>query len=180
VKHLGDEEIQAYLDGGAAADAGRAADHLRECPVCRRVCEEYGMLYEALADDSHVCGPARVAIGAAAARSARAGRPRAASLSDAFVTGGAIAAALAAAVWVFVNVGGAGPGASRVVSALAELFRRAVGLSAPLGHTGISANSETGLIVAAGLVTCAALALDRLLLAPHLAGARPPERKLRP
>ncbi len=180
MNHLRDEEIQAYLDGGAAADAGRAADHLGRCPVCRTVCEEYRTLYAALADESHVCDPTRVSVGATAPGIEREGRAHAAGLSDTVVTGGAIAVVLAAAVLVFVNVGGVGPGASGVVSAFGQLLRQVVELPASLWRPDVGAHYETGAIITAGLVVCVALVLDRILLAPRLAGTRPPGRGFRP
>ena len=180
MKHLRDEEVQAYLDGDAAADTAAVAAHLRRCPACRGVCEEYRTLYAALADESHVSSPARVAVGAPDRWRQWEGRARAAGLSDTVVTGGAIAVVLAAAVWVFVNVGGIGPGASRVVSAFGQLLRLVVELPASLWRPDVPAHYETGVVVTAGLVICVALALDRLLLSPRLAGARPPGRGLRP
>lgn len=164
MKHLSDEELQIYLDGGAAAGAARLAEHLRECPACRKACDEYRALYVALADDSRVCVPERA---------------EAADRSDAVAGAWAIGVALAGAAAVFFSVGGFGPETGRVASGLWQLSRRALELPASLGRSVISADQAVGMAVLAGLVICAVLALDRFLLGPRLTatGARALERQ---
>jgi anti-sigma factor RsiW len=61
VSHLSEEEIQAYLDAGPSSEETQrmcVETHLRDCPSCRRVFEEYRELYAALACESLFSIPA--------------------------------------------------------------------------------------------------------------------------
>jgi hypothetical protein len=52
VKHMTDEEIQAYLDAPSGkADAG-VRNHLGKCLECSKVLADYRALYSSLADDA--------------------------------------------------------------------------------------------------------------------------------
>jgi len=175
MRHPGDEELQAYLDGDATVDASRVTDHLRECPACRRVCEEYRMLYAALADERHVSVPAEAAGRAPAFGTEEGRRARAADRADAVVGTWALAA-LAVAAAVFVRAGGLGPGANRVASAFGQLLTQSFGLLVSLWHPFTGPNNEAGAVavaVVAVLAASGAIALDCLLLEPHLKGNAP-------
>jgi len=49
MKHLTEEQIQAFLDGSSDQDSKSLALHLYFCPDCRRTYEEYQKLYMGLA-----------------------------------------------------------------------------------------------------------------------------------
>jgi predicted anti-sigma-YlaC factor YlaD len=51
VRHLTDDEIQAYLDLRAEGLAPDLMDHLETCGTCRAAVRAYQALYARLADD---------------------------------------------------------------------------------------------------------------------------------
>ncbi|MBN1504361.1 MAG: hypothetical protein JW952_04785, partial [Candidatus Eisenbacteria bacterium] len=84
----------------------------------------------------------------------------------------AMAVTAAVAVAVFVVMGGPGPAAKGLASALGQSLRGAADLLVSAGRAA-AANHGAGVVTTAGLVVCAALALDRLLLEPLLCKTEP-------
>jgi hypothetical protein len=54
LKHLEDDEIQAYLDGRLGRKAAMVEEHLGGCEVCRGRLEEYRFLFSRLGDGSEL------------------------------------------------------------------------------------------------------------------------------
>jgi predicted anti-sigma-YlaC factor YlaD len=52
MRHLTDEEIQAYLDGPRGKADADLRQHLETCRQCREALQDYGALYRRLADDA--------------------------------------------------------------------------------------------------------------------------------
>ncbi len=52
LRHLNDEDIQAYLDGRLAHRAKLIERHLLECESCRAELEQYQVVFEALKQDT--------------------------------------------------------------------------------------------------------------------------------
>ena len=57
MRHLTDEEIQAYLDGSSREAETDLRHHLETCQHCRRALADYRALYRGLADDAAFLSP---------------------------------------------------------------------------------------------------------------------------
>jgi predicted anti-sigma-YlaC factor YlaD len=168
MRHLDEEEVQAYLDGGETLDGLRVTLHLQECPACRRMYEEYRTLYAVLVDESHVCAP----LPAAEERK----RGRVADMAEALIGASALTSALVVASVILVGGGGLRSGAGLVAGALWQLLRRAAGLLVFAGHPLTGQGLEPGAAAVVAVAVLAAsgfFALDYLLLQPRLRGKTP-------
>ena len=54
LRHLNDDDFQAYLDGRPNCDTDRLERHLLECDTCREELEEYRLVFEALRQDTEL------------------------------------------------------------------------------------------------------------------------------
>ena len=54
LRHLNDDDFQAYLDGRPNCDTDRLERHLLECDTCREELEEYRLVFETLRQDTEL------------------------------------------------------------------------------------------------------------------------------
>jgi len=176
VRHLSDEETQAYLDGGAGAKRASMAGHLRDCPACQGAIDEYRKLYLALEDKSSFALEMDVAARALSKVKTRGRRERERDLVDTFAGALGIMSALGVAVWVYVRLGGVVPDLGQSVAGFRGFLAHAAELSAYIGSAVMPVAHEIGTIVTAGVVIYLLLALDYLFLnhlPPSPAGSKP-------
>ena len=180
MKHLSDEEIQAYLDREAGAErasiAASTAGHLRECPACQGAIDEYRKLYLALEDESSFALEMDVAARALSKVKPRERQERERDLVDTFAGALGIMSALGVAVWVYVRLGGVVPDLGQSVAGFRGFLAHAAELSAYIGSAVMPVAHEIGTIVTAGVVIYLLLALDYLFLnhlPPSPAGSKP-------
>ncbi|KPJ59365.1 MAG: hypothetical protein AMJ46_11560 [Latescibacteria bacterium DG_63] len=165
MNHLSDEDIQAYLEGEAVAKKARVENHLRECPACRRVFEEYRNLYDALADEE--CFAPAMDLAEQTLRKLRIAekdKPLREYL-DTVVGALGITIALAVAAWAYVGLGGPRPDFGDVFNAFAYYFSLAIEALASLKTPVASLRVEMRFAVMAGFVIYIILSLDYLFLA---------------
>lgn len=180
MRHLSDEETQAYLDGGAGAErasiAASMAGHLRECPACQGAIDEYRKLYLALEDESSFALEMDVAARALSKVKPRERQQRGRDLVDTLAGAFGIILALGVAVWVYVKLGGVVPDLGRSVGEFWGFLAHAAELSTYIGSAIMPVAHEIGTFVTAGVVIYLLLALDYLFL-NHLpqspAGSKP-------
>jgi predicted anti-sigma-YlaC factor YlaD len=153
VSHLGDEEIQAYLDAGPSAEGTHRVHvetHLRGCPACRRILEEYRELYAALACESLLSMPvgARTGVryGHVTPKIAR-DKKRSRNGMDAAIGALGIALAAITAAWTATRLGGSETFFERTGAAFATYTHHASELLASIRTTVAPRGSEIGLIL---------------------------------
>ena len=91
MRHLSDDEIQTYLDGGARGLAPNLRHHLDTCSRCQEELRAYRAVYTQLADDTMFQAPSTLATAVLAKLGPDSVRPRRALPADIMVVAGAIA-----------------------------------------------------------------------------------------
>jgi predicted anti-sigma-YlaC factor YlaD len=162
-KHLSDEEIQAYL-GRDATETDRADNHLKECPSCGRILEEYRSLYGALADEE--CFAPSIELAARALSKVRIKEVKKPfrEYTETLAAALGIALALVVAVWAYVGLGGQSPDVGPAFEVLGRYLSPALQPLVSLTNTVASVRNEFGFVVMAGFVLYVILSLDYLFL----------------
>ena len=98
MRHLTDDEIQAYMDGSAPTLDPDLKTHLETCRLCQDALRQYRMLYEGLADDTVYEIPPDLAQTVVSRLGLEPSSRRAAFPADVVLVAGAIIAAVAVAL----------------------------------------------------------------------------------
>ena len=98
MRHLTDEEIQAYLDGFVGELDPGLADHIRTCEQCRGALRDYRALYAGLADKSAFDLPRDLPLAVMSGLGLGRARARFPLPGDLVLVAGAVVAMLVAAV----------------------------------------------------------------------------------
>lgn len=159
MRHLSDEEIQAFLDEGEGSLDSEALDHLSICNRCRRVLEDYKILFADLADGSAFEIPRDLSATVISRLGLRVHQRRRALPTDiVLVTGGILAMVIAVAL--FVDLG-------PLLNAATVAGRYVTGHLSPGMESlkdGLSnARQTTGMLILGGAILVVIGALDLLL-----------------
>ncbi len=163
MKHLSDEDIQAYLDRGAAETA-IADDHLKECPSCRRILEEYRALYGALSDEECFAPSTGLATRALSGLKTRAAAKPLREFTETLAAAFGIVAALAVSAWVNAWLDGRSLDFGLAVDTLRRYVSLVVEPLASSANALISVRNEIGFGVMAAFVLFVIFSLDYLFL----------------
>jgi anti-sigma factor RsiW len=161
LRHLTDDEIQAYLDGEfTPADAGLEA-HLRTCAACQNALREYETLYSRLADRAAFESPRDLAATVVLRLGLRPRKRRFSLPADIILLTGAIVCMVGVAL-VFLDL-------RPFVASLAELLSPVLHYATvPLGSalTSVAGANHTLTVALAGLAILVFTALLDLAFRP--------------
>jgi len=146
LNHLSDDEIQGHLDGNTTRGES-VKDHLRSCPRCAELVENYRELFLSLADDRGFDLPEGFAANVAARVVTSAKTNSRSWILDAVLIGGAMAACLITAL-IFIDFS----------TWLVEL-KHTLAMDSLLAHLGIKSN----LLASAAAAMLAIGLADRLI-----------------
>lgn len=166
MRHLTDEEIQAYIDGEAASRPPQVEAHLAECPVCSGVLREYRRLYSALANDRCFAPSFLRATKALSELRLREKAETGWDRAETAVATLGIAGALAVALWAYTALGGPGAGWTEFLATSRRYLSPALESLRALANAAGSVGAEVGLVVTACFVLYVILSLDYLLVRP--------------
>lgn len=121
MKHVGDHDMQRYLDGAAGGDTQALDSHFAICPLCRKRLAEYRMLFADLGEDVAILHLGGITDGVMARITAGRQSEGRSGLVDAVL---AISGALLAlaALWVFVGLGPLPTGLADLTRSVRDLF----------------------------------------------------------